>query len=454
MKKLLLINPVGRSSGYLLSKFSTFSPLGLAYVGAVTPSNWEVKIIDENFEKFEFEEADLIGITAFTSNINRAYEIARIYQKQKIKVIMGGIHVSMLPDEAMQYADTVVIGEVEGVWKQVINDFENNCLSPKYIGPRLDLNRFTVKPRRNLLHPNYLWHSVQTSRGCPFNCYFCSVSRYLGKEYRQRRAEDVLDELKELKGKYIAFVDDNLIGYSSESKSRATELFKGMIQQGLSKKWWMQASINVADDEQVVSLAAQAGCMFVFIGFETINSRSLKEMKKGVNLKIGVENYNKVVDTFHKYGIGVFGAFIIGNDYESPKCYRELAEYLVRSNIDIIQISILTPLPGTILMEQLQKEDRLVYQDFPQDWDKYRLSYMVHQPQVGKAETIYTGDNYIKNRIYSFPVYQYRILKSLYNLKNLNNFYASYKFNQALKKSWQNSHYYLKYPTDLNTIES
>lgn len=454
MKKLLLINPVGRSSGYLLSKFSTFSPLGLAYVGAVTPSNWEVKIIDENFEKFEFEEADLIGITAFTSNINRAYEIARIYQKQKIKVIMGGIHVSMLPDEAMQYADTVVIGEVEGVWKQVINDFENNCLSPKYIGPRLDLNRFTVKPRRNLLHPNYLWHSVQTSRGCPFNCYFCSVSRYLGKEYRQRRAEDVLDELKELKGKYIAFVDDNLIGYSSESKSRAMELFKGMIQQGLSKKWWMQASINVADDEQVVSLAAQAGCMFVFIGFETINSRSLKEMKKGVNLKIGVENYNKVVDTFHKYGIGVFGAFIIGNDYESPKCYRELAEYLVRSNIDIIQISILTPLPGTILMEQLQKEDRLVYQDFPQDWDKYRLSYMVHQPQVGKAETIYTGDNYIKNRIYSFPVYQYRILKSLYNLKNLNNFYASYKFNQALKKSWQNSHYYLKYPTDLNTIES
>ena len=454
MKKLLLINPVGRSSGYLLSKFSTFSPLGLAYVGAVTPSNWEVKIIDENFEKFEFEEADLIGITAFTSNINRAYEIAHIYQKQKIKVIMGGIHVSMLPDEAMQYADTVVIGEVEGVWKQVINDFENNCLSPKYIGPRLDLNRFTVKPRRNLLHPNYLWHSVQTSRGCPFNCYFCSVSRYLGKEYRQRRAEDVLDELKELKGKYIAFVDDNLIGYSSESKSRAMELFKGMIQQGLSKKWWMQASINVADDEQVVSLAAQAGCMFVFIGFETINSRSLKEMKKGVNLKIGVENYNKVVDTFHKYGIGVFGAFIIGNDYESPKCYRELAEYLVRSNIDIIQISILTPLPGTILMEQLQKEDRLVYQDFPQDWDKYRLSYMVHQPQVCKAETIYTGDNYIKNRIYSFPVYQYRILKSLYNLKNLNNFYASYKFNQALKKSWQNSHYYLKYPTDLNTIES
>jgi len=454
MKKLLLINPVGRRSGTLLSKFSTFPPLSCAYVASVTPSTWEVKIADENFDKFEFEEADLIGITAFTSNINRAYEIARMYQKLKIKVIMGGIHVSMLPDEALRYADTVVIGEVEGIWERVINDFENNCLSPKYIGPRLDLNRFTVKPRRDLLHPSYLWQSVQTSRGCPFNCYFCSVSKYLGKKYRQRRAEDVLDELEGLKGEYIFFLDDNLIGYSPESKSRAMELFKGMIQQGLSKKWWMQASINVADDERVVDLAAQAGCMYVFIGFETISNVMLKVMKKGVNLKIGVENYKKVVDTFHKYGIGVLGAFIIGNDYESPKYYRELAEFLVLSNIDIIQITILTPLPGTTLMEQLQKEGRLIYQDFPQDWDKYRLSYMVHQPQGGKAETVYIGNNYIKNRIYSFPVYQYRILKSLYSLKNLTNFYSSYKANQAYKKGWQNSHYYLKYPTNLTTIES
>jgi len=454
MKKLLLINPVGRRSGTLLSKFSTFPPLSCAYVASVTPSNWEVKITDENFDKFEFEEADLIGITAFTSNINRAYEIARMYQKRKIKVIMGGIHVSMLPDEALRYADTVVIGEVEGIWERVINDFENNCLSPKYIGPRVDLNRFTVKPRRDLLHPSYLWQSVQTSRGCPFNCYFCSVSKYLGKKYRQRRAEDVLDELEGLKGKYVFFLDDNLIGYSPESKSRAMELFNGMVQHGLSKKWWMQASINIADDERVVDLAAQAGCMYVFIGFETISNAMLKVMKKGVNLKIGVENYKRVVDTFHKYGIGVLGAFIIGNDYESPKYYRELAEFLVLSNIDIIQITILTPLPGTTLMEQLQKEGRLVYQDFPQDWDKYRLSYMVHQPQGVESETIYTGNNYIKNRIYSFPIYQYRILKSLYNLKNLTNFYSSYQANQAYKKGWQNSHYYLKYPTNLTTIES
>ena len=269
MKKLLLINPVGQRSGSLLSKFSTFQPLSLAYIAAVTPSHWEIKILDENIDEFQFEEADLIGITAFTSNINRAYEIARIYRKKKIKVIIGGIHISMLPDEALHYADTIVTGEVEGIWNQVITDFENNRLLARYNGPRIDLSQTQIIPRHDLLHPNYFWNSVQTSRGCPFNCNFCSVSRYLGKEHRQRRAKDVLDELEKIKGKYITFIDDNLIGHSLESRNRAIELFEGMIGRGLNKKWWMQCSMNAADDEHVIKLAAQAGCMYVFIGFET-----------------------------------------------------------------------------------------------------------------------------------------------------------------------------------------
>ncbi|MCR4292712.1 MAG: B12-binding domain-containing radical SAM protein [Candidatus Kuenenia sp.] len=447
MKKLLLINPVGRRSGYLLSKFSTFPPLGLAYVAAVTPSDWNVKIVDENFDKFVFEEADLVGITAFTTTISRAYEIARMYRERKIKVVVGGIHVSMLPDEALQYADAVLIGEAEGIWERVINDFENNRLSSKYVGVQIDLTTFKITPRHDLLHPNYFWHSVQTSRGCPFNCHFCSVSKHLGKAYRQRKPQEILNELEEIKGKYITFVDDNLIGYSPESKNRAMELFKGMIQRRLHKRWWMQTSINAADDERVIDLAAQSGCMYVFIGFETISQGMLKDMKKGINLKIGVENYKKVVDCFHKYGIGVLGAFIIGNDNESPLYYKELADFLVQSGIDIVQITLITPLPGTQLMEQLQGGGRLIYQNFPQDWDKYRFSYLVHQPQGVGIDTVYIGNNYIKNRIYSFPTFQYRLLKSFLKLKNMRNFYAIYKSNKAGKKSWLNSHYHQKYPS-------
>ena len=446
MKKLLLINPVSRRSGYLLSKFSTFPPLSLAYVAAVTPSNWEVKIVDENFDTFVFEEADLVGITAFTSNVNRAYEISRMYRERKIKVVIGGIHASMLPDESLQFVDAVMVGEVEGVWERVIKDFENNQLSSMYIGLQIDLTKFKITPRHDLLHPDYFWHSVQTSRGCPFNCYFCSVSKHLGKAYRQRKVQDVLEELEGIKSEYITFVDDNLIGYSPESKNRAMELFNGMTQRRLRKKWWMQTSINAADDERMIELAAQSGCMYVFIGFETISQGMLKDMKKGINLKIGVENYKKVVDKFRKYGIGVLGAFIIGNDYESPTYYKALARFLVYSGIDIVQISILTPLPGTQLMEQMQREGRLIYQNFPHDWDKYRFSYMVHQPQGAEIDTVYIGNNYIKNRIYSFPTYQYRMIKSFLNLKNITNFYAVYRFNQGYKMGWLNSHYYRKYP--------
>ena len=221
--------------------------------------------------------------------------------------------------------------------------------------------------------------------------------------------------MEKIKGKYITFIDDNLIGYSPESRNRAIELFEGMIGRGLRKKWWMQSSINAADDEHVIKLAAQAGCMYVFIGFETLNKKTLKDMKKGINLKIGVENYKRVVDRFHKYGIGVLGSFVIGNDYESPEYYKELADFLVTSGIDIVQISILTPLPGTDLMEQLQKEGRLIYQDLPKDWDKYRFSYVVHQPRGVEENTIYAGNNYIKNKIYSFPFYQYRLLNSAYS---------------------------------------
>ena len=215
----------------------------------------------------------------------------------------------------------------------------------------------------------------------------------------------------------------------------------------------MQASINVADDENVIRLAAQAGCMYVFIGFETLNKKTLQEMKKGINLKIGVENYKRVVDKFHKYGIGVLGSFVIGNDYESPEYYQELADFLVSSGMDSVQISILTPLPGTDLMEQMQKEGRLIYRDFPADWDKYRFSYVVHQPQGVEESTIYAGNNHIKNKIYSFPFYQYRLLNSAYRIKDPANIYAIYKLNQALKKSWQSSHYY-KNSTPLHNTDS
>lgn len=449
MKKLLLINPVGRKSGYLLSRSTTFPPLSLGYVAALTPDNWQIKIIDENFDNFHFEEADLVGITAFTSNINRAYEIAGIYKEKKIKVVIGGIHASMLPDEALQYADAVVIGEAENIWKKVIGDFENNALQQKYRGDTVDLTKVNVIPRRDLFNPNYFWETIQTSRGCPLNCNFCSVSRYLGKQYRQRKVEDILAELKALNGKYITFLDDNLIGHGKHAYLHAKELFRKMIEHNLNKKWWMQSSINIIEDEELIKLAAAAGCMFVFIGFETIKHDSLLEYKKGVNLKVGADNYKKVVDVFHKYGIGVLGAFIIGGDYETPEYYKKFSDFLIKSEIDIFQITLLTPLPGTDFIEQLKNENRLPYTNYPNDWDKYRFSYIVHDVKGSNPDLIYTATNYIKKNLYSFPTYQIRLLKSFLNIKNATNWFAMYKINKGYKRGWENSHYYAKFPSKL-----
>jgi radical SAM superfamily enzyme YgiQ (UPF0313 family) len=255
-----------------------------------------------------------------------------------------------------------------------------------------------------------------------------------------------LDELQQIPGDLLFFLDDNLIGHSRESKKRAMGIFEGMIKLGLNKKWWMQTSIDSADDDHLLKLAAEAGCMLAFIGFETISAKTLKDMQKGINLKIGIDNYKKVIDAFHSHGIGVVGAFILGNDHESPNYYNEMARFLVRAGIDVVQLAILTPLPGTEFMAQMEKEGRLIYNRFPDDWDKYRLSYVVQKPQGLEPETIYTGNNYIKNHIYSFPWYHYRMLRSFVSLKSLTNFYAVYRYNKAYKKSWQGSHYFKKYP--------
>jgi radical SAM superfamily enzyme YgiQ (UPF0313 family) len=447
VNKLLLINPLGRRSGFLLSRISTFPPLGLAYVAGVTPPGWEIKILDENFDSFIFEEADLVGITGFTSNIRRAYEIAAIYRERGIKVVLGGIHASMNPEEAIQYADAVVAGEVEGIWAKVIEDFENERLEGVYKGPQVDLSNFKVRPRRDLLHPNYFWQPIQTSRGCPFACRFCSVSKYLGRDYRQRPAQDVLEELEEISTPYVLFSDDNLIGHSPESRARAKEIFNGMLERRMHKKWGMQTSINAADDEEVLHLAGKSGCMIVLMGFETVDVDTLKKMKKNVNVDAGIDNYKRVAQRFHQHGIGVLGTFIIGNDHESAAYYKKMAKFLLNSEIDIFQVTILTPLPGTALMEQIQQENRLISRNFPEDWDKYRFSYVVHRPEGIDVETIYMGNNYIKKSLYSFPAYPYRLLKSFIRLRSWPKAMMVYKLNQAYRKNWLNSHYRKKYPS-------
>ncbi len=379
--KLLLINPFSKSKQSKLYDTSSISPpLGLGVIAGLTPSNWDIELIDENFDRFEYKEVDLVGITALTSAAYRAYEIADIFRKKGIRVILGGIHVSMVPDEAELYADAIVIGEAERVWLKVLEDFQNNCLKNRYIGELNDL-KGSIHPRRDLFHKDYSYANVQTSRGCPMSCDFCSVHTFNGSKYRQRPVKEVLDEIETIEGDRLFFIDDNLIGYSKQSAQRAVELFKGMVDRGIQKDWYCQASLNIAFNDEVLKHAAESGCRMILIGIESEKVDQLQETNKKMNLGIGINHYEKAFQNIHKHGISVLGALVFGLDTDSLEDIRNRTKFAIESGIDAMQATIVTPLPGTNLFKRLEEEDRLLYTNFPKDWERYHFHEVSHMPK-------------------------------------------------------------------------
>lgn len=370
-KTLLLINPVNQKRrGLSMNQSSIFPPLGLGTVAALTTEDFTIKLIDENIESFRFEKADLVGITAFTSAAARAYEIAALYREKKIPVVMGGIHASLQTEEALHYVDSVVVGEAESVWREVLDDFLQGNLQTTYYGKHLELKNAPI-PRRELFSDKYLFATIQTSRGCPMDCHFCSVSAFNGKRYRQRPVEEVLNELEDIPNQYIFFIDDNILGYGERAEQRAMKLFQGMIDRKLDKKWFSQASINLGMNEKVLHLAAKSGCKMIFIGLESVDPEELKAMNKQLNLRV---SYERAFKNIHKYGIAVLGAFIYGSDHETHQSMMRKTEYVLNSPIDVMDMTTLTPLPGTRLFRELDNQQRLIYTDFPQDWARYDMT--------------------------------------------------------------------------------
>lgn len=380
MKKLLLINPVSQfRRGFLNSEITRFPPLAYGIISALTPDNWEVEIIDENYDSFKYKEADLVGLTGFTSSIYRAYQIAEIYKQNKIPVVIGGIHASMLPEEAANYADSVVVGEVESVWKNLLEDFENNKLKKFYHGERLSLDN--IPPiDYSIFNPNYLVSSTLTTRGCPFDCEFCTVTAFNGGKYRMRPVENVLDEIEKMPQDKFFFVDDNIIGYSKASKEHARQIFQGIIDRGIKKTWWSQASLNFAKEPELLKLAYESGCCLIFIGVEAETEEGLVATNKRLNKKIGVDKFNESFDKIREVGIAVLGSFIFGLDSDSLQDIRNRREFIKKANVDCYQTGILTPMPGTKTYKRMDADDRIVRNNYPKDWEYYSVYDVTFKP--------------------------------------------------------------------------
>ena len=380
-RKLVLINPVNRlRTGLSVNRSSRFPPLSLGMVAALTPATWEMELVDENIEPFTYRDADLVGITAFTSSANRAYEIAALYKQQGVPVVMGGIHASMCPNEALRFVDAVIIGEAESVWTDVLEDALSGTLRSLYRGDRQRLINLK-QVRRDIYHDQYLFASMQTSRGCPLDCDFCSVSEFNGRRYRRRPPAQVLDELDTIPQESIFFVDDNIIGYGQQDREQALQMFKGMVERGMNKQWFCQASVNIADDQEVLAWASRAGCRMIFLGIEAEDIDALADVNKRLNLRRGTSAYARTFERIHEAGIAVLGAFIFGMDSDTPEKLYRRADYMINSGVDVMQATALTPLPGTRLFRKMKEEGRLLYTSFPQDWDRYNMTEVVYQPK-------------------------------------------------------------------------
>jgi radical SAM superfamily enzyme YgiQ (UPF0313 family) len=362
------------------NRYRVWKPLGLLALAGLTPPEWEITIFDENVHTPDYAalpRPDLVGITAFTSQANRAYEVAAEFRRRGVPVVMGGIHATMCLDEAIARVDSVVTGEAEPVWAQVLADTRQRALRPVYEGAHARMDQ--VPPaRHDLLTGDYAFGSIQTTRGCPLNCSFCSVTAFNGYRYRQRPVADVVREFGTIREKLVLVVDDNLVGTSREHIARTKELFRAMIQAKLRKQWIAQVTINMADDEELLALAAKAGCAGVFIGFESPTLAGLKEVGKKFNLASG-RAFAASVRRIQRHGIVVAGSFIMGLDTDEPGIGQWIAEAAKHCGVDILNTLFLTPLPGTRLWDELVAQGWIAANRFPEDWRYYTLTFPVAQ---------------------------------------------------------------------------
>lgn len=432
-RRLLLINPYDvRRPGISVDRGGRFQPLALGIIAALTPEDWEVEILDEKWDGFSFRPADLVGITAFTSTAARGYELAGIYREKGVPVVMGGIHPGMCPEEALKFSDAVVVGEVELIWKKVIEDFEKGEMQGIYKGGLVAPEEIPL-PRRELFHPKIIPASIQTARGCPMHCDFCSVHVFNGRQHRMRPVDHVLEELAQVKQKFFFFTDDNLIGHSPQSMRRTIELFKGMAENKLNKWWFCQASLNFGDNEELLYWARRSGCKLVFLGIEALEVEGLKEVKKHLNLK-RVEQYRDTFRKIHKAGIPVLGSFVFGMDSDTEERLQYREEFIVNGELDVIQATVLTPLPGTGFYKRLQKENRLIHTNYPDDWHYYDYNKVVHRPRRMSPEALERAMTRCHLRMSSIPVITKKFLRSLWNTRSLTSSLVALQFNRIARK--------------------
>jgi radical SAM superfamily enzyme YgiQ (UPF0313 family) len=397
--KIKLIAPHEQSEQNI-SSAETFKvqKVNLPLLAALTPPEHEIKIVDEAFTPDNInEEVDLVGITVMTDLALRAYQIADTYRQHGVRVVMGGIHPTVLPGEALHHADAVVIGEAEGVWPMVLSDAASGEMQKLYCSNRMtNLNGIPI-PRRDLypdpLYKSYtpLAYGIETARGCPYDCEFCSIGSVMGRQYRSRPIPEIIAEIESMDASHLFFVDDTL----ALNRLTAKKLFTEMIP--FRRKWAGQGPVSLAEDVELLKLMRRSGCVGLLIGFESVQKETHDGMKKIRNLRI---DFSEAMRRFHGEGMAILGAFIFGFDHENKDVFDQTLEFSIKNRLDCIELRILTPYPGTRLYKRLLEEGRL----FAPDWwlQGYPPDTLLFQPKGMTAEELIEGFVRLNRQTYSY----------------------------------------------------
>jgi radical SAM superfamily enzyme YgiQ (UPF0313 family) len=401
--------------------------LNLPSVAAVTPAECDVRIVDEAYERINFDEkVDLVGITAQTPVAPRAYQIAAEFRRRGVPVVMGGVHASVLPQEALGHVDAVVIGEAEATWPQLLEDFRQGRLQRIYRSNGWVAGEAIPVPKRDLLnHRLYLpLKLLETTRGCPHQCDFCQVSRFFGNRYRTRSLREIARELDAifgrgpvmppwakqllsliskdlpyfLKRRLLYIIDNNVV-----SNKQFTRKLLSLIKE-YDLLWWGHAPISIVQDDRLLKLFAASGCIAVNIGFESLSPVNLKRIKKGFNKPA---QYSEAIKRIHGYGIGIMGTFIVGLDDDDTGVFQKTIDFIMENQLDWALAFIMTPYPGTESFERLEKEGRILHRD----WERYDSLNVVYQPLLMSADELEKGMRRIWKEVFSVQSIFHRIIK-------------------------------------------
>lgn len=381
--KILLISPC-MDPWTRTPKGAMVPQLSLYIIAGLTPAEYEVKIVEEEEEAIDLdEECDLVGISCMTANAPRAYFVASEFRRRGKIVVLGGIHPTILPEEAAEYADTVVIGEVENIWEELLDDFMTGNLKKFYKKEPPDLNRYISIKYKGVRKRLFKVIPVMTTRGCPYSCEFCSVGDIYGKKIRHTPIENIVRYIIESGAKNFFFLDDNIIGDTDYAK----ELFRAI--KPLKIKWGGQASVKSAIDIKLMKLASESGCCALFFGVESISETQLKRMKKTIG---DISKIKEVITKMRELGILFHASLVFGFDDETDEVFPDTLAFLLRNKIASASFNILTPYPGTKIYNMFKEEGRLL----SNKWKYYGHSTCVFRPKNMTPYELQRGKIWVK----------------------------------------------------------